>query len=151
MNEPKARLIPLLELDAWVRPEGSTLKSIFDNLRNYPLLLVLLFAVRVLREEPGAIARVSEFTLGCLLAVLSLLTVFQTAVLMSLFFVWFFFSEYRERLAAQPSLEGLSKASLLLKLTGVVLFLLFSVVIAAACFISAGKFLLLVSHMRLPG
>lgn len=150
MDNQNLRLFPLLELEAWLRPEGSTLKSIFDNLRNYPLLLLLLFTVRTLSTEQGVIARVSEFTLGGLLLTLTLFTVFQTAVLTTCFFMWLLFSEYRGRLAAQPSLQGLSRVSLSLKLAGVILFALFSCAIAVACFISAGKFLLLVSHMRLP-
>ena len=88
MDDQKARLISLLELETWLRPEGSTLKSIFDNLRNYPLLLVLLFAVQTLGAEKGVVARVSEFTLGGFLFTLTLFTVFQTAVLMTCFLMW---------------------------------------------------------------
>lgn len=139
MTNRAARLLPFLELESWVQPSGSTLKSLFDNLRNYPLLAILFVATKALDTQQGPFAAIGGFVLNAYLVTLGFFTLFQTAVLMTSFWIWLFFSEWRQRIALEQDLSSWSKPKLVLTAIGVCGALACFVSITAACLVAAGQ------------
>lgn len=67
-----------------------TLKDIFDNLRNYPILAILSAATSLLPGNSSASWKVTSMFWGLLLVFLLLLTAFQSALVLVACFAHFF-------------------------------------------------------------
>jgi len=150
MPKRPARLLSFLETEQWVRPEGSTLKSLFDNLRNYPLLAIFLYVSRLLNEQPDLLASVAGATFGSYTFLLAVFTVFQTAILMASFLTWVVFGEWRERIREDPDIARRTRFQLLVEALRVLLFFFFLITTAIACFVTAWKLIEVFSKLKPP-
>jgi hypothetical protein len=138
MDKPKTTSGNLLEIDQWMSPQGSTLKSLFDNIRNYPLLAALVYVARTLNQEPGFLSQFSGLVVSVYVSCLALLTIVQTAVLMTSFFVWIMFERWRQENPFPKAQPETTSAYPIKKVVQWLLFMIFVLAIFIACIVTAG-------------
>jgi hypothetical protein len=79
-----------LDFDTYLEPSKLTMKVVFDNLRMYPILVVMLVAGRALGESTSSLAVFPFYAVSSFVALLSLGVLFQTSgMLVAIVMAWF--------------------------------------------------------------